>query len=57
MTLEQIIKLLKTDGINSKKLVREMLENASEKELCELKRSISQAIAEKRSKWELLKNF
>lgn len=50
MTLEQIIKLLKTDGINSKKLVREMLENASEKELCELKRSISQAIAEKRSK-------
>lgn len=50
MMLEQIIKLLKTDGINSKKLVREMLENASEKELCELKRSISQAIAEKRSK-------
>lgn len=50
MTLEQIIKLLKTDGINSKKLVRDMLENASEKELLELKRSISQAIAEKRSK-------
>lgn len=50
MTLEQIIKLLKTDGINSKKLVRDMLENASKKDLWELKRSISQAIAEKRSK-------
>ncbi len=49
MTLEQIIKLLKTDGIGSKRIVCKMLENANIEDLCELKRDISTTIANKRA--------
>nr|DAW58824.1 MAG TPA: hypothetical protein [Caudoviricetes sp.] len=52
MTLEQIIKLLKTDGIGSKRVVYKMLENASINELCELKRDLSTIIAQKRANHE-----
>lgn len=40
MTLQQIIKLLETNGMNSKQKVLNMLKNANDVELKELKDSI-----------------
>lgn len=40
MTLQQIIRLLEIDGENTKKQVRDMLKNANNVELKELKDSI-----------------
>ena len=50
MTIQQIINLLKMQGVNSKKQVIEMLKNASIEDLYELKRDCTTLIAEKKIK-------
>lgn len=47
MKLDNIINLLKISGINSKKQVIDLLENASVNELIELKRDIKERICKK----------
>lgn len=44
MTINEIINLLKKDGINSKLLVREKLEHLSYEELLELRQDINERI-------------
>lgn len=48
LTLDYIIDTLKKSGINSKKLIIEKLENATEFDLLTLKRSIQDKITSKR---------
>lgn len=50
MTIQQIIDLLKMQGVNSKRQVIEMLQNATIDELYELKRDCTTLIAEKKTK-------
>ena len=47
MTLQWIIDILKTNGINSKGTVLKVLENANLSELMELRRSINEEINKK----------
>ena len=46
LTLDNIIELLRTDGIGSKQIVLASLENANLRQLYTLKRSISEKINE-----------
>lgn len=49
MKLEEIVNLLKKSGINSKKQVIDMLENASENDLIDLSKDCNRIVAEKRA--------
>lgn len=48
MTIDQIINLLKQSGVNSKKQVIEMLENANENELIELSKDCERRVVRKK---------
>lgn len=52
MTISKIINTLKMSGVNSKKKVIDMLENASENDLVELAKDCYKIVAEKRARKE-----